>query len=476
MTNSKNMKILLINPPILQTIQSVMPKVLEERLDYLPPLGLMYVAAYIQKETAHEVQIIDAQVNQLNYGILEKEIKNRPPDVVGMTVMTFTLIDVIEVAKLIKKIDSKIKIILSGPHSIIYPNETINIPEIDFLVLGEGEKAIKPLLNNIDKLEKLKSVKGLVFKLNGQIVNTGRADLIENLDELPSPARELTPYKKYFSVVSSHRPDTTMFTSRGCPYKCLFCDRPQLGKNFRARSAKNVLDEMEACQKLGIQEIFIYDDTFGVDRQRVFDICSEYKKRDLTIAWEIRTRVNTVDEEILKALKDAGCQRIHYGVEAGTQKILNVLRKGITLEQVINAFKLTKKAGIETAAYFMIGSPTETKEDILQTIKFMKKINPDYAHVTITTPFPATDLFQMAIEQGVIKDDPWKKFAQNPTANFIPPIWEKELSRDELFDLLKKAYQSFYMRPGYIFKKVLRVKSAKEFFQKARGAIRLLKI
>ena len=228
-----------------------------------------------------------------------------------------------------------------------------------------------------------------------------------------------------------------MFTSRGCPFQCLFCNRPQLGKVFRARSAKNVVDEMEECGKMGIQEIFIYDDTFGVDRQRILDICKEINKRDLSIAWDIRTRVNTVDKEVLKALKQAKCQRIHYGVEAGTQKILNILRKGITLKQAEEAFRITKEVGIQTVAYFMIGSPTETKEDILQTIKFMKKINPDYTHIAITTPFPATDLYIMAQREGVLTDDVWRNFAENPKPGFVPPLWEKNLTRVELLALLK---------------------------------------
>jgi len=267
-----------------------------------------------------------------------------------------------------------------------------------------------------------------------------------------------------------------MFTSRGCPFQCLFCDRPQLGKVFRARSAKSIVDEMEECAKMGIQEIFIYDDTFGVDRQRVLDICKEIKKRGLSIAWDIRTRVNTVDREVLEALKKAKCQRIHYGVEAGTQKILNVLRKGITLKQVEDAFRITREVGIQTAGYFMIGSPTETKEDILQTIKFMKKIDPDYVHITITTPFPATDLYLMAQRENVLTKDVWRDFAENPKPGFIPPIWEKNLLRAELLSLLKNAYRSFYFRPGYILKRIFQLKSPKDLFQKSLAALKLLKI
>ena len=470
------MKILLINPPFESTIQSCQPKILEEGLDFLPPLGLMYIAAYLEKETNHKVEILDTQVERLNYGKIKEKIAEKNPDVVGITAMTFTLPDVIKTAKTAKEARPDIKVILGGPHVIIYPKETINIPEIDFLVLGEGEQAIKQLLENIDNPEKLKEIKGLVFKTKGEIINTGIADPIANLDILPFPARHLTPFKKYFSVVSSNAPVTTMFTSRGCPYKCLFCDRPMFGKNFRPRSAKNVADEMEQCEKMGIKEIFIYDDTFAVDKNRVLDICEEIKKRKLSIAWDIRTRVNTVDEEILKSLKEAGCQRIHYGVEAGTQKILNVLRKGITLEQVECAFKMTKKAGIQTAGYFMIGSPTETENDVLETIKFMKKLDPDYVHVTITTPFPATDLYEMALREKIINDDVWQKFSENPSPDFTPPIWEKEMLREKLFFLLKKAYRSFYFRPGYIFKKIIKLKSGRELLKKSGAALKLLKI
>jgi len=469
------MNILLINQPTENTIASVMPKELEEGLSFLPPLGLMYIAAYLKTRTAYNVEILDCQVGRMDYDRLREEVRRKNPDVVGITAMTFTLIDVMKTARTVKEVNPQTKVVLGGPHVMIFPNETIEKEEIDFLILGEGESAIKPLLENMDNPEKLKKIRGLVFKDGGTIINNGRADFIENLDNLPFPARYLTPYKKYFSVLSPRRPVTTMFTSRGCPFKCLFCDRPQLGKLFRARSAKSVVDEMEECDKMGIQEIFIYDDTFGVDRRRVLDICNEIDRRGISIVWDIRTRVNTVDKEVLEALKRAGCQRIHYGVEAGTQKILNVLRKGITLKQAEEAFKTTKRVGIQTAGYFMIGCPTETKEDIEQTVKFMKKLNPDYVHITIATPFPATDLYRMAQEEGVLLDV-WRDFAKDPKPGFFPPVWEKVLSRDELLSLLGSAYRSFYFRPSYALKKILQLKSMGEFLHKTKAALQLFKI
>ena len=469
------MKIILINPPNENTITTNVPKVIEEGVGFIPPLGLMYVAAYLEKHTNHDIKIIDTQVEQMDYGELKKEIEKRKPDIVGITAMTFTLLDVIDAIKVIKKAHPKTKIVLGGPHIHIYPKETMKIKEVDYLVLGEGEKPFKDLLDNFNNIKRLYEIKGIVFRHGDKIINTGSPPFVQDLDTLPFPARDLVPYKQYTSVLAKRFPVTTMITSRGCPYKCLFCDRPHLGKNFRARSAKSVVDEMEECQKMGIKEIFIYDDTFSVNRQRVLDICSEIIKRKLDITWDIRTRVDTVDEKMLNSMKKAGCQRIHYGVEAGTERILKVLRKGITLEQVKKAFYWTKKAKIQILAYFMIGSPTETRKDILQTIKFMKKINPDYAHIAITTPFPATDLYRMGLEQGVLKYDYWKKFAENPTPDFQPYFWEKELSRQELIKLLKKAYFSFYFGPKIIIKQLTKLGSLTEFKKKFNAGLNLLK-
>jgi radical SAM superfamily enzyme YgiQ (UPF0313 family) len=235
-----------------------------------------------------------------------------------------------------------------------------------------------------------------------------------------------------------------------------------------------VVDEMEKCEKMGINEILMYDDTFTVNRQRVLDICAEYQKRNLKVAWDIRARVDTVSEEILRELKKANCQRIHYGIEAGTDKILKVLRKGITLEQIEKAFKLTKKAGIPTLGYFMIGNPQETKEDILATIKFAKKIKPDFVQITITTPFPRTDLYELGLQKGILKDDYMKKFAQNPTDKFEIRYWEENFTKEELNSLLTQAYKTFYWRPGFLVKELFQIRSVSELKKKLRAGLSLL--
>ena len=299
------MKILLINPPRFNEVVADNPSFIEEERGNNPPLGILYIATYLKKYSKHDISIIDAQVEKLGYDQSFKErIKKINPDIVGVTVMTFTLIDVIKTINLIKEVgrslNKRINIAVGGPHPTIFPEETVNLPNIDFVITGEGEIPFLKLIEALNNKSNLKQIKGLVYKENEKIINNGQADYIENLDSLPFPDRTLIPIKKYNSILAADRIVTTMFTSRGCPYKCLFCDRPHLGKRFRARSAKNVVDEMEICKKLGIDEILIYDDTFTVDRQRVLDICDEIIKRNLEIIWDIRARVNTIDEELLK--------------------------------------------------------------------------------------------------------------------------------------------------------------------------------
>jgi radical SAM superfamily enzyme YgiQ (UPF0313 family) len=468
------MKVLFINPPNENEIISCNPEIIKEERGYDPPLGILYLAAYLEKYSDYQIDIIDAQVEKLSYDLLEKRIRAISPDVVGITAMTFTLIDVLKVIEIVKKINPLTKIILGGPHPHIYPKETLDLSGVDFVVMGEGEKVLLKLLQNINHPQELIKINNLAFKQNQETIITEVLDYNRELDQLPFPARQLTPYKKYWSILSGNNIITTMFTSRGCPYQCTFCDRPNMGKIFRARSAKNVVDEMEQCLKMGIQEIFIYDDTFTVDQQRVIDICNEIIKRRLDFIWDIRARVDTINELMLKKLKQAGCARIHYGVESGTEKILKVLNKGIHLDQVVKVFNLTKKIGISTFAYFMIGCPNETKEDILETIKFAKKLNTDFVQITLLTPFPATKIYNDALAKGIIKRDYWLEFAKNPQATFKTRYWTKELSSQELFELNNYAYKQFYLRPSYIFKTLKEIKSLKELIKKAKAGLKII--
>lgn len=480
--HSNNQKtVLFLAPPEDYILPANQPELLESTKDYkapiefhMPKLGLLSLAGYLEKHGQADIKILDSGLEKISYHNLPQKIKDINADVIAMSVLSFTLIDVIKTAKLIKKLNPNIIIILGGPHVNIYPTETLNIAPIDYIILGEGEITFTELVNNLDNKEIIKTIKGLIFKEENKIINTGLREPLKDLDHLPFPARHLTPYKDYASLLTKQKPVTTMITSRGCPYKCTFCDRPHLGKIFRKRSAENVMAEMELCQNMGIKEILIYDDTFTANRKRVIDICHLLIEKGIKIKWDIRTRVDTVDFELLKLLKKAGCTRIHYGVEAGTEKILKVLNKDITIPQVIKTFNDTKKAGIETLAYFMIGSPTENLEDINQTLELAKKLKADYVHFAILTPFPATEIYTRGLKKGIFKHDYWQKFASLPDPNFIPPFWTENFSREELINLLFRLHQKFYLRPSIAVKEIFKLRSFEELKNKFQIFLRIL--
>lgn len=467
------MKVVLINPPSTNEILGNNPSIIESSRGCNPPLGLLFLAGYLLHNTDHKVSVIDCQVEELDYPQLALRLKDTEFDVAGITAMTFTLLDVLETIKTIRRVNSSAKVVLGGSHVNLFPEESIRLEGVDYLVLGEGEIAFSELLDSLENNTGVENIKGIVTCEDNKITNNGPSDIIEDLDKLPFPARHLVPYRDYSSLLAKRMPITTMFTSRGCPFKCSFCNRPHLGKKFRAHSAARVIEEFQDCLNLGIHEFLIYDDTFTVNKQRVKDICRIAIENKLDIGFDIRARVDTIDEEMLILLKKAGCRGIHYGIEAGTEKILKVLNKGISLDKAKEVFDLTKKHKMQTLAYFMIGSPTETIDDINETFRVSRWLKPDFLHMTILTPFPGTPIYLDGLASGAIKTDYWREFSKNPTKEFIPPFWDENFTKEQLQELIVKGYKSFYIRPLYIVKKVFSVNSWGEFRRKAKAGLKV---
>jgi anaerobic magnesium-protoporphyrin IX monomethyl ester cyclase len=330
------------------------------------------------------------------------------------------------------------------------------------------------MVNTMSQGGDIAQVAGVAVMRDGKISTTMARPLEANLDDLPQPARDLIDNSIYWSVLAKRNPITTAMTSRGCPMKCIFCDRPHLGKSFRYRSAVSVVDEMEDCVKRGIHEIFLYDDTFTIKRDRVFEIRDEIKGRGVDVQWDVRARANTLDAEVVKAMKEAGVARVHIGVESGSPRILEIMKKGITIEQAHEAFDLCRKFGVTSLSYFMFGNPTETLEDIDMTMKFIRKCRADYAHISITTPFPGTELYRMGLEQGLFERDYWRDFAREPDEKFNPPAWLENFTQEQLEDMRQKAYRAFYSRPDRLIRQLFAVRSFKEFWTKARFGAGLL--
>jgi radical SAM superfamily enzyme YgiQ (UPF0313 family) len=294
-------------------------------------------------------------------------------------------------------------------------------------------------------------------------------EIAEDIDTLPFPARHLINNSLYHSVLGKGKRMTGLCSSRGCPFSCVFCHQPHYGKKWRARSAENVVAEIEECINLGIGEIEIYDDTFTYDRQRVIDICLDMLRKKLKIDWAIRTRVDRVDKEMLQIMAKAGCKRINYGIESANPEVLKMLRKGITPEQSEEAVRMTKESGIEVQAYFMIGSPRETREQILNTIAFANRLNPDYCYYSITSPCPATLLYTLGMREGKFNDY-WRDFAKNPMPDFKARFWD-DLPRDELIGLMEYGFRSFYLKPKFILKQLAKVRSFRELVQKTKTMV-----
>lgn len=467
------MHIVLISPPKENMVTTMLPEKIDKERGFNPPLGLLYLASSIIKNSDHKVTVIDSEVENLGYPELKKRIEEIKPDLVGIQALTFSLIDALKTARLIKDYSKNLPVVFGGPHVTIFPRESLMMDAVDYIVMGEGEISFKNLIDKMGHKEELKKIKGIGFKDKNELVITEEPLFIEDLNSIPMPDRRLTPYNKYYSLLSKNFPVTTMMTSRGCPYRCIYCER--MGKTFRAISAEKVLDEIEDCLNLGIKEIFFHDDTFTIDKKRVFKICELIKNRNLKFDWDVRARVDTVNYELLQAMKSAGLKRISFGVESGNPIVLKNLRKGITLEQVKKTFEDSRKIKLQTLADFMIGSPGETEKDIDETIAFSKSLKADYVQFSITTPYPGTDLYRSALSKGIISSDVWKEFAINPLPGFMPPVWKEYFSREELSALTEKAYKSFYLSPRFLVKELINIRSGKELLKKIKAGLGLFK-
>ena len=286
-------------------------------------------------------------------------------------------------------------------------------------------------------------------------------NLIADLDRIPFPARHLLPTHAYRYALWPGKKVTTMITSRGCPYRCIFCDKSIFGSKWRARSAKNVLDEMEQIVKiLRIPSIIMYDDLFTLDKQRVQEICRGILERGLKFEWKCEGRVDRVDGEMLGWMKKAGCSLIAYGVESGNEIGLDFLQKGITLPQIRRAFELTRKAGIRPMAYFILGIPVETFEQGLRTIALAKELNPDYAQFSILSPYRGTKLHEEAKARGwyaeVEANNPFDKDQKRPV------LLSEKWSAEALKEILRRAHREFYFRPSYIMKRLWGVRDFRQ--------------
>jgi anaerobic magnesium-protoporphyrin IX monomethyl ester cyclase len=465
------MRVMLIRPPARHSVESEVPEAVEaENLSY-PPLSLLSIAQIVIQETDHEVRILDAQLDDLEYPELERQIREWAPDVVGVTAFTVQLVDVHQTIRAAKAAGVQY-VVVGGPHVNDFPQECRDLSGVDAVVRGEGQK---PMLDLLEVWSRGEAAKGIpsVMAHPDDPVPTDDVYFSNDLDAYPIPDRTLIEYERYYDVMGKGGIFTTVVTSRGCPYRCTFCNTPR--HRYRVMTPERACDEIQTCLDLGIREIYFVDDTFNITNKRVMELCDEIIRRGQQFSWTVRFRVKGLDRPLLEKMKAAGCSRIQLGVEQGTEEGLLRLKKDVTSLEIEHAFMLCREIGIHTVAYFMIGTPTErSREDVIDTIRYSIKLDPDFVMYNVLTPFPGTVLFDEGVRDGVLELEPWWAFMREPDAGFKAQVWDEYFTRAELRDLLNLAYRSFYWRPKFVARNVLQMRNLSDFKRKATAGLRLL--
>ncbi len=412
---------------------------------------MAYIASYVRENSNHEVRILDALT--LNYTQREiiKTIEDFEPDVVGISVhSTPSIYDAYDVARIVKEVDPDITIVTGGVHVTFTAEEVLQeCSQIDIVARGEGEATMLDLLNHLEKGESLRNTLGLSYRTNrGEIAENSTRPFIVDLDTIPFPAYDLLPMEKYRR---GNHPFATIITSRGCPYRCIFCSSSELaGRKWRARSSQNILEELKLLRyEYNVTHIEFLDDVFTLDHKRVEETCKLIWRERLDIEWICSSRADTIVcyPQIAQSLRKGGCSTVYVGAESGSQRMLNTMKKGITIDQVKKAVKILKNAGLKVLASFVLGLPGETKEEAEKTIEFALELNPELVQFTICTPYPGTPLYREAKSRGLLLTDDWMQY------NVLTPVMKlSHLSFDDLNGLLRKAYVSFYTRPSFIWR------------------------
>ena len=465
------MKVLMVMPSMDNAYWKKLGKKVGPKSE---PLSLLYMATFLNKN-GHEAEVLDCEAEGITFKGLESHIQKGNYDVVGVAMLTAMYSQALEVCKIAKKVNPEIKVLVGGSHPSLRPRETAKEEYVDIAVVGEAEVTFLELLDAFEHQKPLNTIKSIVYKENEEIIQTPKREKIQDLDFFPIPNRDLINMKLYMPSASYYKqlPAYTMMTTRGCPYGCTFCATAKTG--YRMHSVSRVVEEMTLLvEKYGAKEILIRDDTFTLNRKRTIELCNAIINSGLKVRWDCITRANLVDDDLLKKMKEAGCWGMHFGVEGGTQKSIDTVKKDTTIEIIKTAFKLCRRNKIETRAYMMLGLPDSTTEDDLATINFAKKLDPDWAQFTICTPYPGTQMYDTAITSGEVISQDWDNYQTWSGYSDHNLVWTpKGRTSDELKNLQKKAMKDFYFRPKIILRKLIDVKNFPILVKYIKGALAL---
>jgi len=431
--------------------------VLRDSVCVSPPLNVTYLGAVL-RSGGHKVAIVDSPASRLDELKAAEKVKSFGPDLVGISSLSQTYNSSLKVAHAIREILPDVPISTGGPHATFFDRQTAQHPDVDIVVRGEGEATIVDLANQLEAGHGLDAVLGITYKEGARVISNGDRPFIQDLDSLPFPAYDLIPLSLYGALRG--RKIFLLLSSRGCPYGCGFCIMYKMdGNRVRARSPKNVADEIELLISLGADSFSFCDETFTFNAKGVEGICDEILARRLEIPWDCQTRSDLLKPSLLEKMRKSGCELICLGVESGSQRILDRMKKRTTVAMNLEGVRAIKKAGIAVSTSLIIGYPGEDAESLEETIRFVKTTSPDIAYLNIATPFPGTEFYDEVSSSGLIQEFEWQKY------DITMPVFETTTMKKETLLRARRSFYNSWYSLGY----VLRNLTKENFYNRTMG-------
>lgn len=452
------MKVVLIRPP------GTLGLIAKQSTQH--PVNLATLAA-VAVRAGYDTQIWDYEIELFEEGAFIARLRDYAPDVIGISCMTGTIHTGHDVAAVVKKASPTTVTVVGGCHISALPEQTLReFPSFDMGVYGEGEETMVELLDRLSRGASVAGIRGIVRREGDEVIVEPPRPLMAELDSLPIPARHLLPLGRYPQSSSTpgiyskrYRP-TQMFTSRGCYARCIFCASNVLfGRHVRYRSVEHILAEVDDCMsRFHFNHFTIDDDTFAIDKRRLASLCDGFARRGIT--WDCDTRVDLVSPDVLQMMAKSGCLKVAYGMESGSQRVLDLIGKGITVEQVRNAVKWSKEAGLTVQTQLMIGShPSETRDEVYASLRLVKEIRPHFISWAVTVPYPGTQIYKLLAEKGYLTSFDWRQFQMYN----VVPVWRTDhFTGPELVALQKEMLRKYYLRPAQVWQLLTSIRSVDE--------------
>jgi radical SAM superfamily enzyme YgiQ (UPF0313 family) len=441
--------VLLINPPWISKDGNIWHGVKSA----MPPLGLLSIAAFLESR-GMKVAVLDVHIEKLSASELAERIRKCRPRIVGITVMTATAVAAHKVAVVAKEACPDCLVVMGGVHAEAMPDEALRNSRVDLVVRGDGEQTLWRIASG----EPPQTIEGVSYRSGDAILHNPPAEVVMDLDSLPFPAYHLVPMEKYYPAIGAYKrlPAINMLMTRGCPGKCTFCNSAET--TLRSRSAANIVREIEQLKKrYGIREVQFYDDTFTINKRNVFEFCRLMVERKVDVTWNAFARTDCFSDKMAKAMKEAGCHQVLFGVESGDEEMLRNIEKPIDLDRTRKAVEIARDAGLEVRAAFIFGGMGETVESMRRTVAYSLELDPDICMYNICTPYPGTKLFKWAKENGYLKTEDWTEYELSAFILNLPTVTEAEI-----LECYKEAYRRFYMRPSVILKRALKIRNPRQ--------------